>query len=111
MTLASETPSSPGASGKRLTSAAPFFIEAPRVEQIGDGDGLVAVRAPPTDSQLAHEGPAFGAALLTKGAYATRFALIDGHRSARPAGGNLDNGAGGDLVSPSPCGCPARMAA
>jgi len=29
MTLASETPSSPGASGKRLTSAAPFFIEAP----------------------------------------------------------------------------------
>ena len=83
----------------------------PIIEQVGDGDGLVAVRAPPADSQLAHECPAFGTALLTKGAYATRFALINAHRSARPAGGNLDNGAGGDLVSPSPCGCPARVAA
>lgn len=53
----------------------------PVIQQVGDGDGLVAVRAAPTKSQLAHECPAFGAALLTKGSYATRFAFIDGDRS------------------------------
>jgi hypothetical protein len=59
--------------------------------QVGDGDGLVAVRAGATGADAAGEGGAVGAALLAEETLPAVRAFVDGVLAARP-GGRDDNG-------------------
>src|SRR2546430_8386394 len=48
------------------------------VEQIGDGDGLLAVRTAPSKAYPAHEGAAALTALVSDGSGPAGLALVDG---------------------------------
>jgi len=65
------------------------------VEEVGDGDGFVAVRAVSSEADAAHEGVALVAALFADGAGPAGVALVDGVRFARLGWRERDGREGG----------------
>ena len=73
------------------------------LNEIDDGDGLIAVRAGPAEPHATHEGLAISAVLLPNGPLSADATLIDRQRATRSALGH-HNGHLGGPVGASPCG-------
>src|SRR2546421_1742536 len=70
------------------------------VEEVVDGDGLVAVRAWAADADAAGEDAAGWAALLAEEAFVAAGALVDGEVPPGPGGWDGDGGAGLLVAAP-----------
>ena len=69
--------------GKRDSSSRVSGLHLLKAEQLGEGDGIVAVRAEPAKTEATAEDVAVGATLLSEEPGLAGWALVDGGRAWR----------------------------